>query len=62
MRKIPSMGDWREFYTNVRHAILGKAPLLVTPQQIIDVMVALELSLQSSAKRCAIPWQEINAQ
>jgi predicted dehydrogenase len=57
VRKIPSMGDWREFYANVRDAILGRAPLLVSPQQILDVMVALELSLESSAKRCAIPWR-----
>jgi len=56
-RKIPSIGDWREFYANVRDAILGKAPLLVAPQQILDVMVALEHSVESSAKRCAIPWR-----
>jgi len=58
-RKIPSMGDWREFYANVRDAILGKAPLLVTPQQILDVMVVLELTLESSSKRCAIPWRHL---
>jgi predicted dehydrogenase len=56
MRKIPSTGDWREFYANVRDAILGKAPLLVTPQQILNVMVALELALESNSKRCTVPW------
>jgi scyllo-inositol 2-dehydrogenase (NADP+) len=60
-RKIPSIGDWREFYVNVRDAILGKSPLLVTPQHILDVMVALELSLESSAKRCTIPWHRVEA-
>ncbi|HUN62089.1 MAG TPA: Gfo/Idh/MocA family oxidoreductase [Candidatus Sulfotelmatobacter sp.] len=58
-RKIPSTGDWREFYANVRDAILGAAPLLITPQQALNVMIALELTLESSAKRCAIPWRQI---
>ena len=56
-RKIPSTGDWREFYANVRDAILGTASLLVTPQQALHVMVALELAVESSSKRCAIPWR-----
>jgi len=59
--KIPSTGDWREFYANVRDAILGKAPLLVTPQQVLDVMVALDLALESNSKRCTIPWRHIEA-
>jgi scyllo-inositol 2-dehydrogenase (NADP+) len=58
-RKIPSIGDWREFYANIRDAILGQAPLLVAPQQILNVMVALELALESSSKGCAIPWQDL---
>jgi len=61
LRKIPSTGDWREFYANVRDAILGKAPLLVTPQQVLDVMVALDLALESNAKRCTIPWRYVQA-
>jgi len=56
LRKIPSIGDWRDFYANVRDAIQGKAPLLVTSQQVLDVMVALELAQESNAKRCTIPW------
>lgn len=60
-RKIPSVGDWREFYANVRDAILGRAPLVVTSQQILNVMVALELSVESSAKQCAIRWHQIEA-
>lgn len=58
-RRLPPRGDWREFYANVRDAILGKAPLLVTPQQALDAMVALELALESNDKRCAVPWRDI---
>jgi predicted dehydrogenase len=58
-RKVPSRGDWREFYANVRDVLLGKAELAVTPQQILDVMVALELAMQSSEPRCAVPWREV---
>jgi scyllo-inositol 2-dehydrogenase (NADP+) len=61
LRKIPSIGDWRDFYANVRDAILGKAPPLVTPQQALDVMVALELALESNSKRCTIPWRHVDA-
>jgi scyllo-inositol 2-dehydrogenase (NADP+) len=57
--KIPSKGDWRGFYANVRDALLGKAVLLITPQQALDVMVALELATESNAKRCAVPWRDV---
>jgi predicted dehydrogenase len=60
-RKIPSIGDWREFYVNVRDAILDNAPLLVTHQQILNVMVALELVLASNFKRSTIPWRHVSA-
>jgi scyllo-inositol 2-dehydrogenase (NADP+) len=55
-RKIPSAGDWRDFYSNVRDAILGVAPLLVTPQQALDVMVAMELAMESSQRQVTVPW------
>jgi len=58
-RKVPSIGDWREFYSNVRDAILGKAPLLVTPQQALDVMIALELALESNKNCATVPWSSI---
>jgi scyllo-inositol 2-dehydrogenase (NADP+) len=58
-RKVPSIGDWREFYANVREAILHKATLLVTPQQILDVMVALELTLESNSHRSTVPWCDV---
>ncbi len=57
--KIPSKGDWREFYANVRDAMSGHTPLLVTPQQAVDVMVALELAVESNAKRCAVAWRDV---
>jgi scyllo-inositol 2-dehydrogenase (NADP+) len=59
--KVPSKGDWREFYVNVRDALLGKSALEVTPQQALDVMVGLELAAESNAKRCAVPWRDVLA-
>jgi scyllo-inositol 2-dehydrogenase (NADP+) len=60
-RKIPSTGDWREFYANIRDAITASAQLLVTPQQILNVMFALELVQESSSKRATIPWRNLQA-
>lgn len=60
-RRVPSIGDWRDFYKNVRDAILGTAPLLVTQQQILNVMVAMELAIQSSHERRTIPWRHFDA-
>jgi len=59
-RKVPSVGDWRGFYANLRDVLLSKAQLAVTPQQVMDVMVALELSLESSKRRCAVPWRNVS--
>ena len=59
-RRVPSIGDWRDFYANVRDATVGVAPILVTPQQILDVMVAMELSMQSSSERRTIPWRHFD--
>jgi scyllo-inositol 2-dehydrogenase (NADP+) len=58
-RRIPSFGDWREFYGNLRDAILGTAAPLVTPQQALDIMVALELAAQSHHKCATVPWRSI---
>ncbi len=60
--RLPGTGDWRDFYANVRDALLGKAPLLVTPQQVLDVMVTLELAQQSSAQRRVLPWRTVELQ
>ena len=56
--KVESFGDWRDFYANVRDAILGKAELQVTPEQALRVMVGLELVRESSLKRCSVAWRE----
>ena len=49
-------GDYRLYYANVRDAILGKSTLDVTSQQALDVMYALELAVESSRRRCVVPW------
>jgi len=56
-RRIPSAScDYRDFYANVRDAVLGQAKLAVTPEWALDVVRLLELSRESSQKRCTIPW------
>ena len=56
-RAVPTEpGDYREYYANVRDAILGKAALAVTPQGAVSVMQVLELARQSSDERRAIPY------
>jgi predicted dehydrogenase len=57
--KVESFGDWRDFYANVRDAILGKAALQVTPEQALRVMVGLALVRASSDKRCSVAWSEV---
>ncbi len=56
-RRIPSANcDYRDYYSNVRDAILGRAPLAVTPEYALNVMRLLELARESSQKRRTIPW------
>jgi predicted dehydrogenase len=56
-RRIPSAAcDYRDYYANVRDAILGSATPAVTPEYALDVMRMLELARKSSEKRCTIPW------
>jgi len=59
--RVPSTGDWRDFYANVRDAILGVVPILVRPQQILDVMIAMELAMQSSSERLTVAWRHFDA-
>ena len=56
-REVPSFGDWREFYANVRDCLLGKADLQVTPEQALNVMIALQLAQQSSAAGWTLDWK-----
>jgi scyllo-inositol 2-dehydrogenase (NADP+) len=56
-RRVPSaVCDYRDYYSNVRDAILGRAALAVTPEYALDVVRMLELARESSQKRCTIPW------
>ena len=43
----------------MRDCLLGKAKLLVTPEQALDVMIAMELARESSEKRCSVAWKSV---
>jgi scyllo-inositol 2-dehydrogenase (NADP+) len=54
--KLPSeVGDYRKFYANVRDAILGEAPLVVSPEDGYRTVRLLELALQSSDQHRTLP-------
>jgi len=48
------LGDYRGFYANVRDAILGTVPLVVTAEDGYRVIKLLEMARESSAKGCTI--------
>ena len=48
-------GDYRGIYANLRQAILGKAPLAVTPQDAWRTARILELARQSSQSNQRLP-------
>jgi scyllo-inositol 2-dehydrogenase (NADP+) len=57
-RGVPSApSDYRDYYANVRDAILGKAELAVSPAHALNVMRVLEMALESSREKRTIPWQ-----
>jgi scyllo-inositol 2-dehydrogenase (NADP+) len=56
-RRIPSETcDYRDYYANVRDAILGSALLAVSPEWSLNIMRLLELARASSEGRRTIPW------
>jgi scyllo-inositol 2-dehydrogenase (NADP+) len=56
-RRIPSgTGDYRDFYSNVRDVLEGKAKPFVSLQHALDVMRALELCRASSEQKRTLPW------
>jgi scyllo-inositol 2-dehydrogenase (NADP+) len=56
-RRIPSDScDYRDYYANVRDALLGKAEAAVSPEWALNVMRLLEMARESSARRCTLPW------
>lgn len=61
-RRIPSaLCDYRDFYGNLRDALLGRAQLLITPQYALDVMRILEMCRESSLGRSTVPWDASGA-
>lgn len=56
-RVVPTVpSNFTRYYEHVRDAILGTAPLVVTPAQALDVMRGLLLAVSSSEQRRVLPW------
>jgi scyllo-inositol 2-dehydrogenase (NADP+) len=56
-RSVPSAAsDYRDYYANVRNAMMGKAELAVSPAHALNVMRVLEMVKESSRERRTIPW------
>ncbi len=54
--KVPTeIGDYRQFYANVRDAILGEAELVVSPEDGYRTIRLLELAVQSSDQNHTLP-------
>ena len=54
--KFPTIpGDYRQFYANVRDAILGQAPLAIPAEDAFRTLRLLELALQSSTEARTLP-------
>jgi scyllo-inositol 2-dehydrogenase (NADP+) len=51
-------GDYREFYANVRDAMLGKAELAVKPEQALDVIRVIELAFESGRELSTVEWRD----
>jgi predicted dehydrogenase len=57
-QKVPTLrGDYRDFYAQVRDAILGNAKPPVTTDEALRLMYTLELCEESSRKRMPLPWK-----
>ncbi len=60
-RAVPTLpGDYRQYYENVRDAILGRAPLDVPGEQGWRVIRLLELAIESSERRETIPCNSLD--
>jgi predicted dehydrogenase len=56
-RRIPSaICDYRDYYANIRDALLGRGAPAVSPEYALHVMRMLELARESSEKHRTIPW------
>jgi len=56
-RIAPARCDYRDYYQNVRDAMLGAAQLAVTPEWALNVMQALLLARESSERRSTVQWR-----
>ncbi len=57
-RSVPSAtGDYRDYYANLRDAILGKSEIAVSAESALNVMRVLEKAKESNTKRCTISWK-----
>ena len=55
--RVPTaIGDYRRYYENVRDAVASGTPLDVSPQHALLMMQALELGIESSRRRCTLPF------
>jgi scyllo-inositol 2-dehydrogenase (NADP+) len=56
-RVVPTVpSNFTRYYENVRDAILGTAPLAVTPEWALDVMRGLVLAVTSSQEKRVVEW------
>lgn len=61
-RRIPGAPcDYRNFYANLRDALLGREEIAVGPQAALNVMQVLELARESSARGCTVPYKRVSA-
>ncbi len=56
--RIPGAAcDYRDFYVNLRDAILGRAEPYVTPEWALNVMQVLTVAQESSESRRTVDWR-----
>ncbi len=61
-RKVKTeTGDYRNYYANVRDALLGKAQLDVQPEQALNTMRVLEIAQKSHRELRGIEWNDVSA-
>jgi scyllo-inositol 2-dehydrogenase (NADP+) len=60
-RRIPGAPcDYRNFYANLRDALLGQEEPVVSTQWALNVMQVLELARESSARGCTVPYTRVS--
>jgi scyllo-inositol 2-dehydrogenase (NADP+) len=51
-------GRYTDYYRNVTDAIRGRAELIVKPEEAANTIRIIELALESSARKCAVPFSQ----